>query len=63
MSTGLIALTIKDLSCVICYAFSPKYLFHTFLKFRDSLMAGLIVAGYDAVHKQGQVKHPSLDYK
>ena len=25
-------------------------------------MAGLIVAGYDAVHKQGQVKHPSLDY-
>ena len=25
-------------------------------------MAGLIVAGYDAVHKQGQVKHPSLNY-
>merc|ERR1712004_91182 len=38
--------TVKDAAVAfkeICY------------EYRDSLMAGLIVAGYDAVHKQGQV--------
>jgi 20S proteasome subunit beta 1 len=41
--------TVKDAAVAfkeICY------------EYRDSLMAGLIVAGYDAVHGQGQVAVP-----
>ena len=57
--------TVKDAAVAfkeICYEYrlfklfiSPEHDFDNCFRFRDSLMAGLIVAGYDAVHKQGQV--------